>query len=186
LVKPKGDKKTAAISRDHTILVSSSGLITVAGGKWTTYRKMAEDVVNQVVKVGHLPSRKCVTTTLQLHGWSSNFDAWDATSCYGTDTAELEALIQEKPELKERIHPNLPYMDVEIVWAARSEMARTVEDVLARRTRALLLDARASIEAAPRVAKLMAAELGYNEAWIESQVRAFREFASNYLPENLS
>jgi glycerol-3-phosphate dehydrogenase len=100
---------------------------------------------------------------------------------YGTDIEGLRDLIEQCPELGELVHPSLPYKQCEVVWAARVEMARRVEDVLARRTRALLLNARASIEAAPLVARLMAGELGRDEEWISSEVEAYRELAAGYL-----
>jgi len=179
LVKPKTDKKTASISRDHTILISSSGLITVAGGKWTTYRKMGEDVVDQAAVVGQLPKRPCKTKELHLHGWSAS----KTVNCYGEEEKILENLIRKNSLLGNLIHPALPYRNVEVIWAVRSEMARTLEDVLARRTRSLFLNARASIEAAPHVAHLMAGELNKDEDWVQIQLLAFTQYAQNYLPQ---
>jgi len=177
--KSGGD--TAELSRDHTVLVAPSGLVTITGGKWTTYRRMAEDAVNQAARAGGLEPRESGTSELRLHGYSDELDPSDPQSVYGSEIPSLRALIAERPELGELLHPSLPYKAAEVVWAARMEMARRVEDALARRTRALLLDARASAEAAPRVARLMAEELGRDAEWIESETRAYRELASGYV-----
>jgi len=175
------DSDTKSISRDHTLLVSPSGLVTITGGKWTTYRRMGADTVTQAALVGGLPDRPSVSEELRLHGWTDEVDPTEPRSVYGTDAAELEALEGARPELAERLHPVLPYRASEVVWAARYEMARTVEDVLSRRLRALLLDARASVEMAPRVAELMAEELGHGSAWEEGQVAEYRELAKGYV-----
>jgi glycerol-3-phosphate dehydrogenase len=183
LVSAGKGKRTAALSRDHTIHISRSGLITITGGKWTTYRKMAEDVIDEAVGVGGLEERACVTPTLKLHGWreADNDNIIDFRSVYGADLERVDALLDERPELAELVHPRLPYRGAEIVWAAREEMARTLDDALARRTRSLLLDARAALEAAPKVAQLMAQELGHDEAWVQAQITTFTELAEGYL-----
>jgi glycerol-3-phosphate dehydrogenase len=142
LVKASDDSGTAALSRDHTIDISSSGLLTIAGGKWTTYRRMAEDAVNHAVVLGRLAERPCVTQELRIHDPGNHVD--DAG------------------------------------WFARHEMARTVEDVLARRTRVLFLDARAALARAPEVARGLAQELGRDEAWQKSQLAAFGETAKHF------
>jgi glycerol-3-phosphate dehydrogenase len=181
LVRSSG-KSTAALSRDHTIVVSKSGLITIAGGKWTTYRKMAEDVVNKAIAVGDLPVRNCITTKLQLHGYQSGTDPEDHWSLYGTDAKEIKWHIRRKRELGRPIACHVPYSVAEVMWAIRNEMARTVEDVLARRTRTLFLDAKAAIEAAPRVAEILADELKKSAAWESKQIKEFCRVAKNYLP----
>jgi glycerol-3-phosphate dehydrogenase len=176
-------RDTAALRRDHTLLVSASGLVTITGGKWTTYRRMGEDAIDAAAAVAGLPDRPSVTATLRLHGAPAAPAGAVAAAYairYGADAAELERLVAERPEWGEPLHPRLPYRAGEVVWAARHEMARGVEDVLARRTRALLLDARASAEAAPRAAALMAAELGRDDAWQRRQVTAYRELARGY------
>jgi glycerol-3-phosphate dehydrogenase len=172
---------TAALSRDHHIGISDSGLITIAGGKWTTYRKMAEDVIDHAEMIGALDQRLCNTQTLAIHG--SEPSAADATHLrsYGSDAANIRALIESDPTLGERLHPALEFVKAEVIWHCRHEMARTVEDVLSRRTRALLLDARVSIEAAPVVAELMANELGKDADWAARQVRDYRTLAAGYL-----
>jgi glycerol-3-phosphate dehydrogenase len=181
LVKGSGDSTvTAAISRDHTISIAPSGLLTITGGKWTTYRYMAQDAVNKAMPIGGLPKRPCVTQGLRLHGWQRE-PAPEPFAVYGSDAAPLKRLLAEQPEWDQPLHPDLPYRTGEVVWAARYEQARTVEDVLSRRTRALLLDAQASCEAAPKVAELLAAELGFDERWQQAQVQKYQELASGYL-----
>ena len=180
LVK-NGTGPTAALSRDHTIVVSPGGLVTITGGKWTTYRQMAEDVVDAAEKVAGLERRKCGTKDLPLHGWTRAAIPEKVLSPYGSDAARLSALLRARPELAGLLHPELPYLRGEVVWHAKAEMARTVEDVLARRTRALLLNARASIAAALAVARLLAAELGHGDAWIRSQVEAYTALARGYV-----
>jgi glycerol-3-phosphate dehydrogenase len=215
LVRGGAAGPTASLSRDHTVLVSDAGLVTVTGGKWTTYRRMGEDAVSAAAAVAGLPERPSRTATLRLHGHPDGRRAasgatpprtrasgtgtrgprratgrgrlapeaadegWDV---YGSDAPALRRLARETPALGARLHPNLPYRGAHVVWAARREMARTVEDVLARRTRALLLDARASIEAAPRVADLLAEVLGRDATWRAAQAEDYAELALGYLP----
>lgn len=181
-------KDTASVPRDHSVVVSKSGLVTITGGKWTTYRKMAEDVIDQAALVAGLEERPCGTAHLRLHGWRETGDekgqgalrrqSWQ---CYGADAASLRKLVEENPAWNELLHDRLPYRVGEVIWAVRHEMARTVEDVLSRRTRALLLDARASMEAAPAVATLMAKECGYDQNWEAKQVASYCELAKGYL-----
>jgi glycerol-3-phosphate dehydrogenase len=180
LVRADGASDTASLSRDHTLLVESSGLVTIAGGKWTTYRKMGEDTVDAAAQVAGLGERPSCTATLRLHGWREE-GTNDPLQAYGSDALELERLVADNPAWGEPLHPALPYRAVEVVWGVRHEGALTVEDVLARRTRALLLDARASMAAAPRVAALVANERGKGRAWEEAQVAAYCDVASGYL-----
>lgn len=181
LVRSGKTHKTATLSRDHQILVSASGLITITGGKWTTYRKMAEDVVNQAERVGHLKQLSCHTQTLQIHGWTQDAIPESNLSLYGSDAAEIQTLIDQNPDLGKPLHPQLEFQQVEVIWQIRNEMARQVEDVLARRTRSLFLNARASIECATVVAQLMAQELDYGQDWIEQQVSDYSAVAEGYL-----
>jgi len=181
LVKAGDGSDTAALSRDHSILVSGSGLITLTGGKWTTYRKMAEDVVDQAETLAGLDHRRCQTEDMRIHGWTQSEISERNLQAYGSDARELREMNRKDPALAEKIHPDLPVQAGEVVWHAREEMARTVEDVLARRTRALLLNAAASIEAAPKVAALLAVELGRDEAWEKAQVDAYAKLASGYV-----
>jgi len=182
LVQSSGHGNTASLSRDHAVLVSRSGLVTVTGGKWTTYRKMAEDAVDQAESVAGLAARPCTTGQLHIHGWQENIEIgpWGV---YGSDSARLAELAEQEPAGSELLHPRLPYRVCQVVWSLRHEYARTVEDVLARRTRALFLDAAASMETAPRVARLMAVELGCDDAWQQRQVSDYLTLARGYLPE---
>jgi glycerol-3-phosphate dehydrogenase len=180
LVRSGDAKSTAALSRDHTIHIDASGLLTLTGGKWTTYRNMAEDAVNQAATLARLPDRDCPTRGLNIHGFHTSASKFGSLAPYGADALGIQELIAARPELGEPLHPALPYCGGEVVWAARHEMARSVEDVLARRTRALFLNAAAAIDMAPRVAELLAPELGRDSAWCRDQVLAFRELASGY------
>ena len=159
LVRSGDARNTASLSRDHTIHIDSSGLLTITGGKWTTYRHMAEDCVNQAATLARLPEKPCVTAHLNIHGFHKHADKFGHLAVYGADAPAIQDLIRSDERLGERLHPALPYCGAEVLWAARFEMARTVEDFLARRTRALFLNARAAVAMAPRVAALMAAEL---------------------------
>ena len=181
LVKVGDARSTAALSRDHTILISNSGLLTIAGGKWTTYRKMAQATVDQAETLAGLDERPCQTSHLQIHGWTRQHIEEPNLRVYGADAAAVHAIANEEPDRAGRLHPELPYIEAEIVWAVRDEMARTVEDVLSRRTRALLLGARASVECAPRVARLIAAVLGRVEGWERQAVADYCKVAQNYL-----
>jgi len=180
LVTKGDDENTASISREHTVLISRSGLITVAGGKWTTYRKMAEDTINQAIEVAQLEPQPSVTENFPLHGYIKSKIADDHLAHYGSDADEIEALSSQKL-LSEKLHPKFEIKAGEVVWCVRNEMARTVEDFLARRTRVLFLDANAAIEMAPAVAKLMAEELKKNRKWQKEQVELFKEIAEKYL-----
>lgn len=182
LVKSTKTKNTAALSRDHTIEIDDANLLTITGGKWTTYRRMAEDAINQAIAKTDLPSKSCATKDLKIHGFCQESGKFGDLAIYGADAEKILKLIKETPDLAEKLHRDLPYRAAETVWATRFEMARTVEDVLARRTRALFLDARAAIEIAPRVAEIMARELGKNKNWIDGQIKEFAVTAKNYLP----
>ena len=181
LVKVGDAKSTAALSRDHTILISNSGLLTIAGGKWTTYRKMAQDAVEQAQTMAGFEERPCKTEHLQIHGWTKQKISSPSLRVYGADASAVEEIAKEGPDLTQKIHPELPYIAAEVVWAVREEMARTIEDVLARRTRAILLGARASIAAAPPVAALMAKELGRDQKWAEKAVEDYKKVAERYV-----
>jgi glycerol-3-phosphate dehydrogenase len=182
LVRHAGEEATAALSRDHTILVSGSGLVTVTGGKWTTYRRMGEDTVERAIQVAGLEARPSVSSGQRIHGWSAEVQA-EPWGVYGSEADQVRALAASDRSWGELLHPDLPYRAVQVVWAVRHEYARSWEDVLARRTRALFLDARASMAMAPAVAMLMAAELGRDEAWQWREVADFLALASGYLPE---
>ena len=181
LVRASGIANTSSLSRDHVIHIDRSGLVSIMGGKWTTYRHMAEDCVDQAATLAQLPERPCVTQHLNIHGFHSAARQFGPLSVYGSDAYELQKLILQQPSLGELLHPGLPYLRAEAVWAARGEMARTVEDVLSRRTRALVLNARAALAMAPAVADLMAPELAWDQAAKKKQIASFQSVAANYI-----
>lgn len=173
---------TKDVTRKHQIAISPCGLITITGGKWTIYRKMAEDAIDKAIQVGGLTERACATKNLPVHGYLRNMDFDAPLSYYGADRLQIEeTLLAENPRLAEKLHPAFPYIQAEVVWAVRHEMARTVEDFLARRARALFLDARASMEMAPAVARLMERELGRDGVWARGQVEEYTKLAKGYI-----
>lgn len=182
LVKAGAGSKTSALSRDHTIHIDGTGLLTIVGGKWTTYRHMAEDCVDHAITLGSLEDRQCVTHELKIHGYPSDTTHLNHMLVYGADAEKIHQLIDERPSLARQLDPDLPYVAAEVVWAVREEMARTVEDVLARRTRALFLNTTATLAMAEEVASLMAEELGFDASWIAAQLADFRALAECYLP----
>jgi len=182
LVKLERSANTAALSRDHAILIDPhSAMMTVVGGKWTTYRKMAEDAVDQACILAELPKVPCSTATLRIHGYCDHADALGRLAFYGSDAAGVRALMEDNTEWAQAIHADLATTGAEVVWACRHEMARTIDDVLARRSRSLLYDARAASEAAEKVGMLMAEELGRDSVWVADQVESFRELAAGYM-----
>jgi glycerol-3-phosphate dehydrogenase len=180
LVKASGSSNTAALSRDHTIHIDESGLLTIAGGKWTTYRNMAEDCVNHAAILAKLPDRECTTKGLNIHGFHTQASKFGHLRVYGSDALAIQELMRKEPDLGEPLTTRLPYVGAEVVWATRHEMARTVDDVLSRRTRALFLDCNAALEAAPKVASLMARELGRGSDWEISQLADLQRIALNH------
>lgn len=177
----KEGKRTKEISRGHKIIESASGLVTIIGGKWTTYRKMGEDVVFRAAS-GHLEiSRKALTESLRLHAYQENVDFKDPLYWYGADRKKILALVEKDPSLGEVLSESLSIIRAQVVWAVHKEMARSVEDFLSRRTRAIQLDARESIRLAPIVAGIMARELGYDKEWEKSQTASFISLAGSYL-----
>ncbi|BDD07655.1 glycerol-3-phosphate dehydrogenase [Fulvitalea axinellae] len=181
LVK-SGDKEnpTKNLSRGHKVSVSASGLVSVSGGKWTTYRKMAEDAVNVASRSAGLNSEKCRTKDLKIHGYSTESSFFDHLGTYGADNQSVLDLAKTEPGLGDPLIAGKPYLKAQVVWAVRNEMARTVEDVLARRLRFLFLDAKSAVEAAPATAKLMADEMGKDRAWELAQCEDFAVLASSY------
>jgi len=175
--------KTKEISRRHKILVSASGLLTITGGKWTTYRRMGQDAVDRAIALGPLPAAPSRTAQLRIHGAHTAHQPPTAGpwAHYGRDAHLLQQLIADSPALSAQLDAEFGLVAAEVVWAARHEMARTVEDVLARRSRLLFLDARAAMRAAPAVAALLAQELGRSQAWQEQQVAAFVALAQGYV-----
>ena len=181
LVRSGESGNTAALSRDHTIRIENSGMITVCGGKWTTYRHMAEDCVNQAATLARLAEQSCVTGHLNIHGFHPASEQFGHLWVYGSDAKMVQELERSEPEWAEPLDAALPYTGAEIVWAVRHELALTLEDVLARRTRALFLNAQAALRMAPRVVDLMARELGRDTGWQARQLAAFSEVAKGYL-----
>jgi len=177
----KGGGATSKLSRDHTIIISPTGLVTVTGGKWTTYRRMGEDAINRAIEVAGLPQAPSRTASLHLHGWSRDVPAAESDRVYGSDLSSLTQLSNDDPTLNDLLHPALPYRKREVVWAARHEQARTVEDILARRTRALFLNSRAAIEAVPVVSDLLARELNRDERFKARDLEAFKTLAQGYV-----
>ena len=186
LVKSAKNANTAKLSRDHTIEIDRSNLLTITGGKWTTYRRMAEDAVNQAIKTANLTEKKCITKDLKIHGFTENPEKFGNLAIYGAAAEEIQKLIDEKPDLAEKLHEDLPYQKAEIVWTIKNEMPQTIEDVLARRTRALSLNTRVAIETAPQIAEIMADELKKDKSWIVAQIKQFKETAKNYLTDPIT
>jgi len=184
LAAPKNDdgsSKTKEISRSHKLVVSQSGLVSITGGKWTTYRRMAEDTVNEAIKISEMQFRPCKTKNLHIHGFKQNPDLNDRLYVYGSDRDQLISFLKEDPAREEKLHPDYELTTGEVIWAVRKEMARNVEDVLARRIRLLFLDARASVIIAPRVAEIMAEELHKDGEWQKQQVKEFSGIAKAYI-----
>jgi glycerol-3-phosphate dehydrogenase len=176
-------QSTKEVSRSHKIIVSETGLITITGGKWTTYRKIAEDIMEKAISVHNLPKSTCKTEKISIHGnqKTTTLDRENHLYIYGTDIPEILQLQKIQPELKEKLHPNYEYTMAEVAWAIRYEMARTIEDVLARRVRLLFLDARAAIESSEKVGNLLVKELGHDETWKQNQIIVFKTVANGFL-----
>ncbi|MDR2234053.1 MAG: glycerol-3-phosphate dehydrogenase/oxidase [Tannerella sp.] len=184
LAAPKrntNEKKTKEISRRHKLFAAASGLITITGGKWTTYRQMAQETVDLGIRQNGLPAQQCVTQRLKIHGYMPVVEHNSRLHIYGSDGDGILALQREKPEYAEKLHPAFDFTVAEVVWAVRMEMAVTVDDVLARRIRLLCLDTRAAVELAPKIAHIMAQELCRNEDWVHRQVEDFK--SSSHLPD---
>jgi glycerol-3-phosphate dehydrogenase len=171
---------TREISRRHKITISQSGLITVEGGKWTTYRRMAQDTLDKAMRKGLLEKRPCVTHDLHLHGFMPN-DRHNRLHIYGTHARDIEELIRTRPEWARTLHSRLPYTEAELRWICREEMPYKLEDILARRTRALFLDAAASLEMASEAANIMAEELGLDEQWKKNEIEEYGKLVKNYI-----
>ncbi len=188
LVAPPGSSgDTSEISRTHQLSVSDSGLVTISGGKWTTYRQMAEDTIDEAAEHSTLQERPSVTGDLKLHGAHENAEQFGDLKHYGADAPAIQEIMEERPELEDKMDERLPIRGAQVIWAVRHEMARKVEDVLARRTRCLLLDAQASIDIAREVAELMAEELGEDDDWVEQEVDDYTELAQRYqVPETVT
>lgn len=175
----KDGNSTKEISRDHKLIKSKSGLITITGGKWTTYRKMAEQTVDMAISQAKLKPVACKTYSLQIHGFSHERkdDHWQV---YGSDAQQIIELIKQNPSLENKLHGDYEFIEAQVVWACRKEMVVNIEDFLARRIRFLLLDAKASLQAAPIVADIMAQELGKDELWKQQQLESYSSLVKNY------
>ena len=180
LVTSADSRNTASLSRDHTIHIDESGLLSITGGKWTTYRNMAEDCVNHATMLGKLPERECLTRNLKIHGSHPQAHNFGHLRVYGSDAPAIQEIMRRDPQLAQPLAGSLPYTGAEVVWSVRNEMARTVEDVLCRRTRALFLNTKAALEAAPKVASLMARELGLDSRWELQQLEMFEKIAGHF------
>ncbi len=181
LIREQSAATTAAISREHVVHISKSGLVTIAGGKWTTYRKMAEDTVDQAIMVGQLEYVRCQTEDIQIHGYHNHAEKYGDLAAYGSDAIGIANLVRTNPGLERRLSPDFSTMAAEVVWAVREEMALTVADFLCRRTRSILMDVQAAVAMAPAVAVLMKDEMGQDEGWASDQIDQFRRLAENYL-----
>ncbi|RZL40571.1 MAG: glycerol-3-phosphate dehydrogenase/oxidase [Pedobacter sp.] len=173
-------KSTKEISRDHKLIVSAKGLITITGGKWTTYRRMAEETVDLAISEAKLNPKPCTTKTLKIRGCTEIRNG-NYMDIYGTDSQLIELLIKEKPELANKLHPDFPYNEAEVICAIRNEMAETVEDILSRRLRVLFIDANVAIEMSRKVASILAKELQADKDWEDNQVEIFNNLASGYI-----
>jgi glycerol-3-phosphate dehydrogenase len=179
---PDNPHSTKEVSRRHKITLSSSGLLSIVGGKWTTYRRMAEETIDRAVKEGFLEKRKCLTSELKLT-YLSNDNSAGRLHIYGEGSAEIIKMTEENPGLGIPLDQRLPYTKAEIIWICRNEMPLTVEDILSRRTRALLLNARASAEISGEVAFILANELGFDLKWQNEQIESYNELVKNYIQE---
>lgn len=176
---PDNPEATKEVSRRHKITISRSGLLSIIGGKWTSYRRMAEEAIDKAIKAGILEERKCITKNFSFYTNGIRLES-GRLKIYGNKASEIERMIKEQPVLGELIHQRLPYTKAEIVWICSNEMPERLDDMLARRTRALFLDAMASAEAAPVVAELMARELGFNASWQQSEISTYNNLIINY------
>ena len=175
----QGDKnETKEVSRHHKVMVSTAGLVSVIGGKWTTYRKMAEDTIDTAIPVGGLPERKCNTERMPIHGYDFNSDWDNPLHVYGSD---IEKIIALNPNGNTSLATTFQITENQIQWAVEQEMAVTLEDVLARRVRGLFLDAKESLRIAPTVARLMAKFMNTNQQWETEQLKSFESLAQNYI-----
>ena len=177
---PDNPASTKEVSRRHKITLSPSGLLSIIGGKWTTYRRMAEETIDKAIKAGLLIRRKCVTEELKLTTLTMGNNS-GRLHIYGDGASSIEKMISEEPALGLPLNSKLPYTKAEIIWICRNEMPLTVEDILARRTRALFLNARASSEMAVEVAKIMAEESGLDNSWQKEQTEAYTRLIKNYI-----
>lgn len=181
LAPSREGEKAKEIARGHTMFVSASGLLTISGGRWATYRQMAEDVVVRAAMLARLPQVKCKTTNLKIYGAENWEPDRDGMYWYGSEWTEIQGLMAEQPYWSEYLSPNMPYTRAAVYWAVKYEMAQNLEDVLARRTRALFLDAAEAIKIAPEVAEMMKTLLDKDDRWVRKQLDQFTWLAKDYL-----
>ncbi len=182
LAAPKeGSSKTKEISRSHKVVISKSGLVSIIGGKWTTFRKMGEDTVGALIKLKKISSKPSTSATIKIHGFPEQQLLDKHLANYGQDALEIQELIKNEPVLAEKLHPDYPYTAAEVIWMVREEMARHIEDVLARRMRILFIDAKAATEMSMRVAELMQEALDQSDTWKAKELEAFQQLAAKYL-----
>jgi glycerol-3-phosphate dehydrogenase len=179
--KQSDEMKTKEISRSHKLLAANSDLITITGGKWTTYRIMAEEAVNLAIRRKGIKFRPCVTKKMKIHGYKKTKDRSNWMYVYGSDIQGILNLEKENPAHAEKLDKDFDFTVSQVIWAVRNEMAMTLDDVLARRVRLLSLDARKSIEIAGKVADIMAKELGVGEEWVQKQIADFTTIAGKYI-----
>ena len=177
---PDNPSSTKEVSRRHKITLSPSGLLSIIGGKWTSYRRMAEETIDRGIKAGILDARKCITKNFSFYS-NNSVPKSERLFIYGNNAFEIETIINDQPDLGKVLDPRLPYTRAEIIWICRNEMPLKLEDMLARRTRSLFLDVRASLAIANEVAGLMAKELGYDEKWQDEQLNEYNQLITNYL-----
>ncbi len=180
LVTKSNTLDTKSISRSHAISVSPSKLVNITGGKWTTYRKMAEDTIDEAITVGNLKKQICITSQLKLNHGGTHINE-KRLKIYGGYAGQIQALEETDPKLAAKIHNELPYTMAQVVWACDNEIAHTIEDVLARRTRALFLNAKAAYDSAEKVGTLMQSVLGKSDEWREKEINTFKAFAQDYI-----
>jgi glycerol-3-phosphate dehydrogenase len=177
---PDNPASTKEVSRRHKITLSTSGLLTIIGGKWTTYRRMAEETIDKAMRDGLLDEKKCITSNLKLTSIAADNNL-ERLHIYGDHFNDVKKIISENPELGIPIDPRLPYTRAEILWICRNEMPVKLEDILARRTRSLFLNARASADIAPLVADIMASEFGLDMKWKTEQIESYTQLVKNYI-----
>ena len=179
LAATSNKQSTKEVSRSHKIDISPSGLISVLGGKWTTYRKIAEDAIDKAISINKLKKKKCKTERTKLFGFKRNVSWSDPMHVYGSLKKKVESLggINDNKSLSNKF-----YISNNIIeWSIIHEMALTVEDILARRTRCVFLDSKESKRIAPIVAQKMADVLGEDDKWIDAELKKFNKLIKNYI-----
>lgn len=185
LARGNSEGDTSSLSRDFVIDISPSGLLTLTGGKWTTYRKMAEECVDHVITLANLEVRPCITRTLNIHGHYQHANQLGSLRYYGSDAMEIRELMESNEAYAQQIHSTLSETVAEVIFSIRNEMARTIDDVLSRRLRIMFLDPRLAVTIAPAVAAILAQELGRDTLWQQQQIEQFTALAQGFLVETI-